>query len=183
MDVRLAPVLAGEGAERLGVCQTITMQNARGVSGRGRPAMTETRPGWLFTRGMAVSRKKPANAASWPRRTVTWNTRTIMAASPSRGPRATPAAEAAAPAVRAEHSTGARALPPPPPPATAPGVKSVLITGCSSGIGRDAAGALRARGWRVFAACRKEPDCARLRAAGFDSPRLDYQDEATIRTA
>ena len=60
-------------------------------------------------------------------------------------------------------------------------MKSILITGCSSGIGRDAAQALRARGWRVFAACRKAADCERLRAEGFDSPRIDYQDEASIR--
>ena len=62
-------------------------------------------------------------------------------------------------------------------------VKSVLITGCSSGIGRDAAFGLRARGWRVFAACRKEPDCTALSAEGFESPRLDYQDAASIRAA
>jgi NAD(P)-dependent dehydrogenase (short-subunit alcohol dehydrogenase family) len=62
-------------------------------------------------------------------------------------------------------------------------VRSVLITGCSSGIGRDAAEALRARGWRVFAACRKEADCQALRARGFESPRLDYQDERSIRAA
>jgi NAD(P)-dependent dehydrogenase (short-subunit alcohol dehydrogenase family) len=68
-------------------------------------------------------------------------------------------------------------------PATAPRVKSVLITGCSSGIGRDAAHALRARGWRVFAACRKEADCAGLRAEGLESPRLDYQDADSIRAA
>ena len=58
--------------------------------------------------------------------------------------------------------------------------KSILITGCSSGIGYDAAHGLRARGWRVFASCRKEDDCARLRDEGFESPRIDYQDEATI---
>ena len=63
------------------------------------------------------------------------------------------------------------------------GVQSVLITGCSSGIGRDAAFALRARGWRVFAACRGRADCERLRAEGFDSPRLDYQDAESIRAA
>jgi NAD(P)-dependent dehydrogenase (short-subunit alcohol dehydrogenase family) len=74
-------------------------------------------------------------------------------------------------------------LPPSLPPATGPGVKSVLITGCSSGIGRDAAHTLRARGWRVFAACRREADCARLRAEGLESPRLDYQEEASIRAA
>ncbi|MCP3972028.1 MAG: SDR family NAD(P)-dependent oxidoreductase [Rhodobacteraceae bacterium] len=60
---------------------------------------------------------------------------------------------------------------------------TVLITGCSSGIGKDAAHMLRARGWRVFAACRAEADCEKLRAEGFDSPRLDYADAASIRTA
>jgi NAD(P)-dependent dehydrogenase (short-subunit alcohol dehydrogenase family) len=58
--------------------------------------------------------------------------------------------------------------------------RSILITGCSSGIGHDAAHGLRARGWRVFASCRKPEDCDRLRAEGFDSPLIDYQDEATI---
>jgi len=58
--------------------------------------------------------------------------------------------------------------------------KTVLITGCSTGIGYDAAHGLRARGWRVFASCRKEADCARLRGEGFDSPRIDYEDEASI---
>jgi len=58
--------------------------------------------------------------------------------------------------------------------------KSILITGCSSGIGQDAAHGLRARGWRVFAACRQAEDCARLRVQGFDSPHIDYQDPQTI---
>ena len=58
--------------------------------------------------------------------------------------------------------------------------KTVLITGCSTGIGYDAAHALRSLGWRVFASCRKEADCARLRDEGFDSPRIDYEDEASI---
>ncbi|MCR8549370.1 SDR family NAD(P)-dependent oxidoreductase [Salipiger sp. P9] len=61
--------------------------------------------------------------------------------------------------------------------------KSVLITGCSSGIGYDAAQGLRARGWRVFAACRQEADCERLRGEGFESPQLDYTDEASILRA
>ena len=47
--------------------------------------------------------------------------------------------------------------------------KTILITGCSSGIGLDAARSLAARGWRVFATCRQEPDCARLRAEGLES--------------
>ncbi len=61
--------------------------------------------------------------------------------------------------------------------------KSVLITGCSSGIGYDAAHGLKQRGWRVFASCRREEDCARLRAEGFESPRLDYADPASIEEA
>ena len=58
--------------------------------------------------------------------------------------------------------------------------KSLLITGCSSGIGYDAAHGMRERGWRVFASCRKPEDCQRLIEEGFESPLIDYQDEATI---
>lgn len=58
--------------------------------------------------------------------------------------------------------------------------KTILITGCSSGIGLDAAKGLRDHGWRVFAACRQQVDCDRLRAMGFDSPRIDYTDPDTI---
>lgn len=61
--------------------------------------------------------------------------------------------------------------------------KTILITGCSSGIGLDAARGLRAKGWRVFASCRQEADCERLRAEGFESPQLDYADEASIIAA
>lgn len=61
--------------------------------------------------------------------------------------------------------------------------KSILITGCSSGIGYDAAHGMKARGWRVFAACRKQADCDRLIAEGLESPLLDYQDGKTIETA
>ncbi|MBJ6372700.1 SDR family NAD(P)-dependent oxidoreductase [Sedimentitalea arenosa] len=59
--------------------------------------------------------------------------------------------------------------------------KSILITGCSSGIGLDAARTLRDRDWRVFAACRQQKDCDRLIAEGFDSPRVDYCDAHSIR--
>ena len=61
--------------------------------------------------------------------------------------------------------------------------RSILITGCSSGIGLDAARGLKARGWRVFATCRQEADCERLRAEGLESFRLDYSDEASIEAA
>ncbi len=61
--------------------------------------------------------------------------------------------------------------------------RTVLMTGCSSGIGRDAAQGLAARGWRVFATCRAEADCERLRAEGLESFRLDYDDEDSIAAA
>lgn len=61
--------------------------------------------------------------------------------------------------------------------------RSILITGCSSGIGLDAARGLNARGWRVFATCRQEVDCERLRGEGLESFRLDYADEASIEAA
>jgi NAD(P)-dependent dehydrogenase (short-subunit alcohol dehydrogenase family) len=61
--------------------------------------------------------------------------------------------------------------------------RSILITGCSSGIGYDAAHGLKARGWRVFAACRQQADVDRLRAEGLESVQLDYADPASIRAA
>ncbi len=61
--------------------------------------------------------------------------------------------------------------------------KSILITGCSSGIGYDAAHALHKRGYRVFATCRQELDCERLRSEGLESFQLNYADEDSIRQA
>ena len=58
--------------------------------------------------------------------------------------------------------------------------KTILITGCSSGIGYTSAHMLRKRGWQVFASCRKAEDCARLEAEGFASPRIDYADTQSI---
>jgi len=61
--------------------------------------------------------------------------------------------------------------------------RTILITGCSSGIGLDAARTLAARGWRVFASCRAEADCARLRDEGLESFALDYADETGVEAA
>ncbi len=58
--------------------------------------------------------------------------------------------------------------------------KTILITGCSSGIGLDAARGMRARSWRVFASCRQQRDCDRMRTEGFESPLIDYTDPETI---
>ena len=58
--------------------------------------------------------------------------------------------------------------------------RSILITGCSSGIGFDAAVALREEGWRVFATCRKPEDVARMEALGFESFALDLADPHSV---
>lgn len=58
--------------------------------------------------------------------------------------------------------------------------KTILITGCSSGIGYDAAHGLKKAGWKVLATCRREEDCARLRAEGLISFPLDLSDPASI---
>jgi NAD(P)-dependent dehydrogenase (short-subunit alcohol dehydrogenase family) len=61
--------------------------------------------------------------------------------------------------------------------------RTILITGCSSGIGYHSAKALKERGWRVFAACRRQADCDRLTQEGFETVRLDYAEPESIRTA
>ncbi|WP_224816998.1 SDR family NAD(P)-dependent oxidoreductase [Hasllibacter sp. MH4015] len=58
--------------------------------------------------------------------------------------------------------------------------KSILITGCSSGIGEAAAHAMKARGWRVFASVRRAEDRDRLIAAGLESLLLDCGDTTSI---
>ncbi|MEJ6395638.1 SDR family NAD(P)-dependent oxidoreductase [Gymnodinialimonas sp. 2305UL16-5] len=58
--------------------------------------------------------------------------------------------------------------------------KSILITGCSSGIGYEAAVTLKARGWQVFAGVRRDDDRARLEAEGFDAPILDVTSAESI---
>ncbi len=50
--------------------------------------------------------------------------------------------------------------------------KTVLITGCSSGIGYDCAKAL-AKEYKVIATARKDADVARLKSEGFEAYRLD----------
>lgn len=63
-------------------------------------------------------------------------------------------------------------------------MKTILITGCSSGIGYDTAKQLQAQGWRVFASCRRIEDVERLRREGLaDTLQLDVTDSAGIQTA
>ncbi len=61
--------------------------------------------------------------------------------------------------------------------------KSILISGCSSGIGRCVALGLRERGYRVFATARKSADVDALSAAGLESLALDLNDSHSIRHA
>ncbi|HEU0018016.1 MAG TPA: SDR family oxidoreductase [Methyloceanibacter sp.] len=62
--------------------------------------------------------------------------------------------------------------------------RSILITGCSSGIGLAAAQTLKARGWRVFATARKQEDISRLKNdVGVESLYLDYAEPDSIAEA
>jgi len=65
-------------------------------------------------------------------------------------------------------------------------MKSVLVTGASTGIGRATALRLDARGWRVFAGVRKEEDAASLREAAtaqLEPLMLDVTDAGQIAAA
>lgn len=61
--------------------------------------------------------------------------------------------------------------------------KTILITGCSSGIGYTTALVLKQRGYRVIASARQQHDVDRLRQEGFETIRLDLADSASIRQA
>ena len=62
-------------------------------------------------------------------------------------------------------------------------LKSVLITGCSSGIGLCLAHGLRSEGYRVFATARKSNDVAKLKVLGFEAFLLDLSSSSSINAA
>ncbi len=62
-------------------------------------------------------------------------------------------------------------------------VNTILITGCSSGIGYVTAKNLKERGYRVFASARKPEDVKRLQSEGFEAVQLDLDDSASIHSA
>ncbi|MBB4568254.1 SDR family oxidoreductase [Rhizobium leucaenae] len=58
--------------------------------------------------------------------------------------------------------------------------RTIIATGCSSGIGAFCTRALKADGWRVFATVRKEADRASLEADGIEVLLMDYTRPETI---
>lgn len=60
--------------------------------------------------------------------------------------------------------------------------KSVLITGCSSGIGLACAEDLKRQGYRVLAACRKPEDVERMNQSGFTGVLLDLDSPESVKT-
>ncbi|WP_281271046.1 SDR family oxidoreductase [Orbus hercynius] len=62
-------------------------------------------------------------------------------------------------------------------------MKSIFITGCSSGVGLLAATALKQRGYRVIASCRKADDAQQLIAQGFETVLLDLDDPNSVNQA
>ena len=61
--------------------------------------------------------------------------------------------------------------------------KNILITGCSSGIGKNVAITLHNKGWRVFATCRSKTDCTFFTKLGIESFPLDLLKEESINCA
>ncbi len=60
--------------------------------------------------------------------------------------------------------------------------KSILITGCSSGIGYDTAHYLHKNGYRVYATAREANDVERLKSEGLDAYLLDVTSADDITT-
>ncbi|RYE64005.1 MAG: SDR family NAD(P)-dependent oxidoreductase, partial [Oxalobacteraceae bacterium] len=58
--------------------------------------------------------------------------------------------------------------------------RTIIVTGCSSGIGAHCARALKSEGWRVFATVRKEADLAALEQDGIEALLMDYTKPETI---
>ena len=60
-------------------------------------------------------------------------------------------------------------------------LKTILITGCSTGIGYYVAMGLQKRGYQVFATARKEKDVEQLRQQGLNASLLDLDDSQSIK--
>lgn len=64
-----------------------------------------------------------------------------------------------------------------------PDQRTILITGCSSGIGHHCAIALNNQGYRVFACARKEEDVVKLQSLGLNAFQMDLQHSESIKSA
>ena len=60
-------------------------------------------------------------------------------------------------------------------------METVLVTGCSSGIGYHVAKGLKERGYNVYTTARKEKDVQRLITEGFKCLQLDYADSQSVQ--
>ncbi len=58
--------------------------------------------------------------------------------------------------------------------------RSILVTGCSSGIGLACARGLKARGWRVLATARRREDLRMLTTVGLEPVPLELADSDSI---
>ncbi len=61
--------------------------------------------------------------------------------------------------------------------------KTILISGCSSGIGLCCARQLKQQGYQVFASARKQEDVILLQQQGFNAVQLDLADSDSIKHA
>jgi NAD(P)-dependent dehydrogenase (short-subunit alcohol dehydrogenase family) len=61
--------------------------------------------------------------------------------------------------------------------------KAVLVTGCSTGIGRATAEHLAAKGWTVYATARRPESIADLEGKGCKTLALDVNDEGSMQAA
>ncbi|MWP48784.1 SDR family oxidoreductase [Gilliamella sp. Lep-s21] len=62
-------------------------------------------------------------------------------------------------------------------------LRTIFITGCSSGIGLVSAIALKKRGYRVIASCRKQSDQKKLIEQGFETVLLDLDNPDSVNQA
>jgi len=58
--------------------------------------------------------------------------------------------------------------------------KAVLVTGCSTGIGRETARRLAGKGWKVYATARRPESIEDLKAEGCETLACDVTDEASM---
>ncbi|MEO1749841.1 MAG: SDR family NAD(P)-dependent oxidoreductase, partial [Pseudomonadota bacterium] len=58
---------------------------------------------------------------------------------------------------------------------------TIIVTGCSTGIGAHCARRLLDDGWHVVASARKEEDLVRLKAEGADALFLEHCDPDSIK--